>query len=104
MTETNKCEGKQVTNEEIMEHLKEIENALSLIMNVGSTLMLAEQNRINGGKENEQVNDLIVHGLLAISIGLERLGNLSGFNKAIEEMKNDKKKEKLFDILDIIFK
>ena len=25
MTETNKCEGKQVTNEEIMEHLKEIE-------------------------------------------------------------------------------
>ena len=44
MTETNKCEGKQVTNEEIMEHLKEI-----------------------------------------------------------EEMKNDKKKEKLFDILDMIF-
>lgn len=103
MTETNKCEGKQITNEEIMEHLKEIEKALSLIMNVGSTLMIAEQNRINGNEENEQVNDLIVHGLLAISISLERLGDLSGFNKEIEEMKNDKKKEKLFDILDMIF-
>lgn len=103
MTETNKCEGKQVTNEEIMEHLKEIEKALSLIMNVGSTLMIAEQNRINGNDENEQVNDLIVHGLLAISISLERLGDLSGFNKEIEEMKNIRRKKSYLIFLDMIF-
>ena len=104
MTETNKGEVKHVTNEEIMEHLKEIENALSLIMNVGSTLMLAEQNRINGGKENEQVDNMIDHGLLAVAISSERLGRLSGFNKALEETEMNRQKEKLFDILDIIFK
>ena len=102
--EQNKQEAKQVTNEEIMEHLKEIENALSLIMNVGSTLMLAEQNRINGGNENGEVDNIIDHGLLAVAISSEKLGKLSGFNKAVEEMKMDRQKEKLFDILDMIFK
>lgn len=103
MNEMNKQEGKQVTNGEIMEHLNEIENALSLITSVGATLMLAEQNRINGGKENKEINEMIEHGLLAVAVSVENLGKLSGFNKEIEEMKNDKKKEKLFDILDMIF-
>ena len=104
MEEMNKQEGKQVTNEEVMEHLNEIENALSLIANVGATLMLAEQNRINGGKENEEIDKMIEHGLLAVAVSVENLGRLSGFNKRVEEMKMDRQKEKLFDLLDMFFK
>lgn len=104
MEEMNKQEGKQVTNEEIMEHLNEIENALSLIANVGATLMLAEQNIINGRKENEEIDKMIEHGLLAVVVSVESLGRLSGFNKRVKEMKMDRQKETLFDISDMIFK
>lgn len=99
MTETNKREVKHVTNEEIMEHLKEIEIAQGCIANGINTLFSVIIERKEWLKLNECEAEMIRHGEIALACVTNKMADISGMNEEISRCK----KERLFDILDMIF-
>lgn len=100
MEEMNKREGKQVTNEQILEHLKEIEIAQGCIANGINALFSVIIKRKERLKLNECEAEMIRQGEIALACITNSMNDISGMNERLGR----REKEDIFDILDMIFK
>lgn len=78
----------EVTNEMLLEHLKELEQTQSLLLNSFGTIftMLLEHKEKLKLYEAEQ--KLLMVGIDAIDLGLDSLGEKTGMNEVEKKMKN----------------
>lgn len=78
----------EVTNEMLLEHLKELERAQGLLLNgFGTifTLLLEHKEQL---KLDEMEQKLLMVGIDAIDLGLDSLGEKTGMNEVEKKMKN----------------
>ena len=98
----NKETKQEVTNEQILEHLKEIEIAQGCIANSINTLFSfmserKEQLRLSG----EEV-ETIKYGQIALACLVESMADISGMNKRVQKAQEEKVKEDVQEFLDFL--
>lgn len=77
----NKETKQEVTNEQILEHLKEIEIAQGCIANGINTLFSVMSERKEQLKLNSGEVEMIEHGQIAFACLTDRMANISGMNE-----------------------
>lgn len=83
---SEKKENKQeVTNEKILEHLKEIEIAQGCIANGINTLFSVMSERKEQLKLSRGEAEMIEHGQIALVCITDRMADISGMNERIKE-------------------
>lgn len=105
------CENKEtkqeVTNEQIMEHLKEIEIAQGCIANGINTLFYVIGERKEQLKLSMVEVEMIEHGQIALGCTTDNMANISGMNERVlqkfEEEMGKEEDEKFLDFLKEIF-
>lgn len=96
MSENKEVNKKEVTNEQIMEHLKEIEIAQGCIANGINTLFsLIGERRGQLKLSSDEVGEIRA-GRIALAFLTESMANISGMN---EKIKEEKVKEEIENFL-----
>ena len=95
----NKETKQEVTNEQILEHLKEIEIAQGCIANVINTLFSLIGKRREQLKLNRVEVVMIESAQIALGFVTDRMGDISGMN---EEIKEENVKEEVENFLDFL--
>ena len=78
----------EVTNEMLLEHLKELEQTQSLLLNSFGTIFTMLLEHKEQLKLDEIEQKLLMVGIDAIDIGLDSLGEKTGMNEVKKKMKN----------------
>lgn len=102
----NKETKQEVTNEQIMEHLKEIEIAQGCIANSINALFYVIGERKEQLKLNMVEVEMIEHGQIALGCTTDNMANISGMNEKVQKIKEEMGKEedeKFLDFLKEIF-
>ena len=107
----NKETKQEVTNEQILEHLKEIEIAQSMIANGINTLFGVMSKRKEQLKLSRVEVEMIESGNIALGCTTDNMANISGMNEKVQKIKEkvhavSKEKEeaeKFIDFLKEIF-
>lgn len=102
----NKETKQEVTNEQILEHLKEIEIAQGCIANSINALFYVIGERKGQLKLNMVEEEMIRHGQIALGCATDNMANISGMNEKVQKIKEEMGKEedeKFLDFLKEIF-
>lgn len=101
----NKETKQEVTNEQILEHLKEIEIAQGCIANAINTLFYVIGEKKEQLKLNMVEVEMIESGKIALGCLTDRMADISGMNEKvqkIEEGANTVSKEEVENFLDFL--
>ena len=98
----NKETKQEVTNEQILEHLKEIEIAQGCIANSINTLFSVMSERKEQLKLSSGKAEMIEHGQIALAFLTDRMDNISGMNEKAQKIEEEKVKEEVEDFLDFL--
>lgn len=82
----NKETKQEVTNEQILEHLKEIEIAQGCIANGINTLFIVMSERKEQLKLSMEEVEMIEHGQIAFVCLADRMADISGMNEKIQNL------------------
>lgn len=105
----NKETKQEVTNEQILEHLKEIEIAQGCIANGINALFYVMGKRKEQLKLSSEEVETIHAGQIALAFLTDNMANISGMNEQVQKIKEEVQKpdkedaEKFFDFLKEIF-
>ena len=106
----NKETKQEVTNEQILEHLKEIEIAQGCIANGINTLFSVIVERKEQLKLSSEEVEMIESGQIALGCLTDRMANISGMNEKVQKIKEEvhavskeEEVEKFIDFLKEIF-
>lgn len=99
----NKETKQEVTNEQILEHLKEIEIAQGCIANAINTLLSVIGERREQLKLSSYEAREICVGQIALDCLTDRMGDISGMNEKIKEENVKEEVENFLDFLKEIF-
>lgn len=103
VSEKEEKETKEVTNEQILEHLKEIEIAQGCIANAINTLFSVIGERREQLKLSSYEAGEICVGQIALDCLTDRMGDISGTNEKIKEENVKEEVENFLDFLKEIF-
>ena len=78
----------EVTNEMLLEHLKELERTQGLLLNSFGTIFTMLLEHKEQLKLDEMEQKLLMVGIDAIDLGLDSLGEKTGMNEVKKKMKN----------------
>lgn len=98
----NKETKQEVTNEQILEHLKEIEIAQGCIANGINTLFSLISKRKEQLKLSRIEVEMIHSGQIALACLTDRMDNISGMNEKAQKMEEEKVKEEVENFLDFL--
>lgn len=98
----NKETKQEVTNEQILEHLKEIEIAQGCIANGINALFVIMNKRKEQLKLSSEEVEMIHSGQIALDCLTDRMANISGMNKKVEEEVHAVSKEEVENFLDFL--
>ena len=98
----NKETKQEVTNEQILEHLKEIEIAQGCIANGINTLFSLISKRKEQLKLNKVEVEMIKSGQTALDCLTDRMADISGMNEKVQKIKEEKVKEEVENFLDFL--
>ena len=102
----NKETKQEVTNEQILEHLKEIEIAQGCIANGINTLFSLISERKEQLKLSSEEVETIHSGQVALCCLTDRMTDISGMNEEVQKIKEEmgnEEDEKFLDFLKEIF-
>lgn len=99
----NKETKQEVTNEQILEHLKEIEIAQGCIANGINILFSLIGERKEQLKLNMVEVEMVEHGQIALGCLTDRMGDISGMNEKIKEENVKEEVENFLDFLKEFF-
>ena len=102
----NKETKQEVTNEQILEHLKEIEIAQGCIANGINALFSLISERKEQLKLSSEEVETIHAGQIALGCTTDNMANISGMNERVQKIKEEMGKEedeKFLDFLKEIF-
>ena len=85
----NKETKQEVTNEQILEHLKEIEIAQGCIANGISTLFSVMEGREEQLKLSSEEVEMIESGKIALGCTTDNMANISGMNEKVQKIKEE---------------
>lgn len=98
----NKETKQEVTNEQILEHLKEIEIAQGCIANGINALFCVIGERKEQLKLNRVEVEMIEHGQIALDCLADRMVDISGMNEKIQKIEAEMGKEEAENFLDFL--
>ena len=101
----NKETKQEVTNEQILEHLKEIEIAQGCIANAINTLFYVIGERREQLKLNMVEVEMIEHGQIALGCLTDRMADISGMNEKVQKIEEEVHavgKEEIENFLDFL--
>ena len=101
----NKETKQEVTNEQILEHLKEIEIAQGCIANGINTLFYVIGERKEQLKLNRIEVEMIESGKIALGCITDSMANISGMNEKVQKIKEEVhgvSKEEVENFLDFL--
>ena len=98
----NKETKQEVTNEQILEHLKEIEIAHGCIANGINTLFSVMGKRKEQLKLSREEVETIKYGQIAMACLSESMADISGMNGRVQKAKKEKVKEDVQEFLDFL--
>ena len=103
----NKETKQEVTNEQILEHLKEIEIAQGCIANGINTLFYVIGERREQLKLNRVEVEMIESGKIALGCITDSMANISGMNEKVQKIKEEahavsKEKEEVEKFIDFL--
>ena len=101
----NKETKQEVTNEQILEHLKEIEIAQGCIANGINTLFYVIGERKEQLKLNRVEVEMIESGQIALGCITDSMANISGMNEKVQKIKEEVhavSKEEVENFLDFL--
>lgn len=98
----NKETKQEVTNEQILEHLKEIEIAQGCIANGINTLFSLISKRKEQLKLSREEVETIKYGQIAMACLSESMADISGMNRRVQKAKEEKVKEDVQEFLDFM--
>lgn len=81
----NKETKQEVTNEQILEHLKEIEMSQGVIANGINTIFYLLEERAEELKLNKEETRMIQGGQIAMALVSSRMDDISGMNKTAKK-------------------
>ena len=102
MSENKEVNKKEVTNEMLLEHLKEIEISQGCIANGINTLFYLIDNRKEELKLSNKEKQMIESGQIAMALLSERMADISGMNKRVKKIEAEIVKEDFLDFLDFL--
>lgn len=102
MSENKEENKKEVTNEMLLEHLKEIEISQGCIANGINTLFYIIDNRKEELKLSNEEKQMIESGQIAMALLSERMADISGMNKRVKKIEAEIVKEDFLDFLDFL--
>ena len=85
----NKETKQEVTNEQILEHLKEIEIAQGCIANGINTLFYVIGERKEQLKLSTEEVEMIESGQIALGCTTDNMANISGMNEKVQKIKEE---------------
>lgn len=85
----NKETKQEVTNEQILEHLKEIEIAQGCIANGINTLLIIMKVRKEQLKLRNFEEEMIEHGQIALACLVDHMADISGMNEKVQKIEED---------------
>lgn len=98
----NKETKQEVTNEQILEHLKEIEIAQGCIANAINTLFSVIGERKEQLKlSSDEVGEIHI-GQIALTFLTESMADISGMNESMQKIGEEKVKEEVENFLDFL--
>lgn len=89
----NKETKQEVTNEQILEHLKEIETAQGCLANGINTLFSVMSKRKEQLKLSRGEAEMIEHGQIALACLTERMADISGMNEELNRREKERQAE-----------
>lgn len=98
----NKETKQEVTNEQILEHLKEIEMAQGCIASVINTLFSLISKRKEQLKLDKVEVGMIHSGQIALACLTDSMDNISGMNERVQKIEEEKVKEEVENFLDFL--
>ena len=98
----NKETKQEVTNEQILEHLKEIEIAQGCIANGINALFYVIGERKEQLKLNRVEVEMIESGKTALGCTTDNMANISGMNEEVQKIKEEMGKEEAENFLDFL--
>ena len=101
----NKETKQEVTNEQILEHLKEIEIAQGCIANGINTLFYVIGERKEQLKLNRVEVEMIEQGQIALAYTTDHMADISGMNERVQKIKeevHEVSKEEVENLLDFL--
>ena len=98
----NKETKQEVTNEQILEHLKEIEIAQGCIANSINALFCVIGKRKEQLKLNRVEVEMIESGKTALGCTTDNIANISGMNEKAQKIKEEMGKEEAEKFLDFL--
>lgn len=101
----NKETKQEVTNEQILEHLKEIEIAQGCIANGINALFYVIGERKEQLKLNMVEEEMIENGQIALGCATDNMANISGMNAEVQKIKEEVhavSKEEVENFLDFL--
>ena len=103
----NRETKQEVTNEQILEHLKEIEIAQGCIANGINTLFYVIGERKEQLKLSMEEVEMIEHGQIAFACLADRMADISGMNEKVQNIKEEvhavsKEKEEVEKFIDFL--
>lgn len=98
----NKETKQEVTNEQILEHLKEIEIAQGCIANSINALFYVIGERKEQLKLNRVEVEMVESGKIVLGCVIDNMANISGMNEKVQKIKEEKVKEEVENFLDFL--
>ena len=98
----NKETKQEVTNEMLLEHLKEIEISQGCIANGINTLFGLISKRKEQLKLSSKENEVIRSGQIAFALLTERMADISGMNEKAQKIEAEMVKEDVEGFLDFL--
>lgn len=98
----NKETKQEVTNEQILEHLKEIEMAQGCIASVINTLFCVIDERKEQLNLNRVEVEMIKSGQTALDCVTDSMADISGMNEKLQKIKEKKVKEDVQELFDFL--
>ena len=101
----NKETKQEVTNEQILEHLKEIESAQGCIANAINTLFSVIGKRKEQLKLSSVEAEMIEYGQIALACLTDHMANISGMNEKVQKIEEEVhtvSKEEVENFLDFL--
>lgn len=98
----NKETKQEVTNKQILEHLKEIEMAQGCIANGINALFYVIGERKEQLKLNRVEVEMIESGQTALDCAVDSMADISGMKEKVQKIKEEKVKEEVENFLDFL--